>query len=117
MSLQLLSSLSARADQTFLIAETETIVGFLIASPVSLPPVYDAGPTAIIDDFWLANDASCQEVGAPLAKEAKLRLSYLAVHQLVVVTPYRNEAKLSFLKSERLSLVHAWFAGKLPEPS
>ena len=55
----------AREDVLFLVAESdERILGFLVATEISAPPVYDpGGPTYHVDDFCVLSPSLWSTVG------------------------------------------------------
>src|ERR1700733_5493248 len=55
MGRMFLTHLIGLSDTLCLIAEQDgVVVGFLIATPARVPPVFEPGPTAMIDDFCVA---------------------------------------------------------------
>ncbi|WP_309083261.1 GNAT family N-acetyltransferase [Chelativorans sp.] len=109
-----LAELLKSGEHVFLVAEHSSgIAGFLLASPVRVPPVYDAGPTAVIDDFHVADDAIWNDVGGALLTELRLRLRERGFVQFVFVSAHRDTAKMRFLHEQGLSEHASWFNGAI----
>jgi L-amino acid N-acyltransferase YncA len=105
-----LASLLATGKHVFLVAEaTHGIAGFLLASSMPVPPVYDAGPTAVIDDFDVVDSATWSEVGSLLLAEARRRLRELGFAQFIFVSAKGDLPKMDFLRAQGLSEHAAWF--------
>lgn len=94
--------------------ENGTFAGYAFATVTFVPPVYDPGATATIDDFAVTDDALWPTVGVELVREAQVRLRALKVAQLVVVCGHRDEAKRSMLQDLGLSLASEWYVGPVP---
>jgi GNAT superfamily N-acetyltransferase len=110
MSAQWFAHLLSRPETVFLMAEWGgSPTGFLIASPVPTPPVFDAGPTAVVDDFCVEDPALWPSVGQALLREARTRLKDRGIRQIVVVSGDKDVEKTAFLASERLSLASTWW--------
>lgn len=89
------------------------VVGFLFALEMRVPPVYDAGPTALIDDFHMARPELWETAGVALLEEAKARLRDMGLQQIVVVSGYADHAKMVFARRQGLSLASAWLTAAL----
>ena len=87
--------------------------GFLIAAPVATPPVFDAGPTAVIDDFCVDDPALWPIAGQSLLRAARAELKERGFQQIVVVSGFQDAAKQAFLEREKLSLASAWWTAPL----
>jgi GNAT superfamily N-acetyltransferase len=94
--------------------ENGTFAGYAFATVTFVPPVYDPGATATIDDFAVMDDALWPTIGVELVREAQVRLRVLKVAQLVVVCAHRDEAKRSMLQGLGLSLGSEWYVGPVP---
>jgi GNAT superfamily N-acetyltransferase len=105
------SRLLTDPQAVFLVAgDSAAIMGFLIARIQPTPPVYDAGgPTAVIDDFCVAEPERWRDVGAALLADARAMLRAKGVAQVVVVAPQKDRAKAEFLRAQRLSLASTWW--------
>jgi len=95
-----------------LVAEADGVfAGYLFATITFVPPVYDPGATATIDDFAVSDNTFWPTVGVELVHEAKRRLAEKKVVQVVVVCGHRDEAKRSMLHTLDLSLASEWYVG------
>ena len=104
------SKLFGDVDTLSLIAtEESTVVGFLIARDVPVPPVYSpGGPTALIEDFCVL-EGRWSDVGSSLLLQTKEELRILGCAQIVVVGAHKDTEKTSFLESANLSLASTWW--------
>ncbi|MBL6938892.1 MAG: GNAT family N-acetyltransferase [Alphaproteobacteria bacterium] len=110
MSKAWFTHLLSQPEHVFLVAEwAGAPVGFLIASPVAPPPVYDAGRTAVIDDFCVEDAGMWPSVGQHLLREARTRLRARGIRQIVVISGEKDAEKKAFLESEKLSLASTWW--------
>ena len=104
-----------REHNIILVAETEGHVeGFVIASVISTPPVYDpGGPVCMADDFMVSAPELWQTVGQALLKEvtaqAKTRNAVLSV----VVCGHLDEAMRSMLRESGSTLASEWYVHPL----
>jgi Acetyltransferase (GNAT) family len=102
-------------DVIALVAETEPILlGFIIGSIATAPPVYHpGGPVCIVDDFAVANPMEWGSVGAALLAamehEAKARGTVLSV----VVCAQRDQAKRAMLREAGLAVASEWYVKPL----
>ncbi|HUO88572.1 MAG TPA: GNAT family N-acetyltransferase [Rhizomicrobium sp.] len=100
----------SKPENLFLVAEwSGAPTGFLIASPVATPPVLDAGPTAVIDDFCVDDPALWASVGQALLREARAQLKERGFRQIVVVCGDKDVEKKALLAAENLSLASTWW--------
>jgi ribosomal protein S18 acetylase RimI-like enzyme len=110
MSRAWFAHLLSKPENLFLVAEwSGTPTGFLIAAPVATPPVFDAGPTALIDDFCVDDPAMWPVVGQSLLRMARGELKERGFKQIVVVSGFKDAEKMKFLESEKLSLASTWW--------
>jgi acetyltransferase (GNAT) family protein len=110
MSEAFLGMLTAQPVTLFLVAEAGgKITGFLTARPQPVPPVFEPGATAFIDDFCVLDDWAV--TGASLLREARAKLKERGFAQVIVVSAFRDDAKMEMLKREDLSLASAWWVG------
>ena len=87
----------------------EGLAGFLIATMQAAPPVYDPGGlTGVIDDFCMAEERYWPKAGSALLNEAMRRARERGAVQVVVVCPHRDQAKLTLLAAEGLSVASEW---------
>jgi len=88
--------------------------GFLIATLVDAPPVYDpGGKTCLIDDFAVAEDEMWASVGEALVERASEWAKSKGATQTVVITPLAYDAKLSFLKNRDMTPTASWWVKPL----
>ena len=101
----------------FLVAEEDDeILGFLIASKMRTPPVYDpGGSTYQIDDFCVRDASLWRTVGATLLDEVRRLLADTDAAQIVVVCGDRDRAKADFLASEGLTVASNWWTQPLAD--
>jgi hypothetical protein len=110
MSRAFFAHLLSKPDNSFLVSEWGGAPnGFLIASPVPTPPVFDAGPTAMIDDFCVDDPALWPIAGQGLLRAARAELKERGFKQIVVVSGFKDAEKQAFLESEKLSLASTWW--------
>ncbi|GLQ57470.1 GNAT family N-acetyltransferase [Devosia nitrariae] len=105
--------LGAERTVCLVAAADDEIVGFLFGREMPTPPVYDAGPTAAIDDYYVRSPELWATAGAGLLAEARSRFKDLGFQQIVVVSGYKDHAKMVFLRDHKLSLAAAWFTTPL----
>lgn len=115
MSRAFFGHLVTDAGALFLVSEDGAgINGFLIATSVQNPPVVSpGGPTALIDDFCVADPALFATVGAALFAEVRARLRARAFAQIVVVCGAKDQARTAFMESQTLSLTTTWWTAGL----
>ena len=102
--------LVGQADNLCLLAERGgEAEGFLIATPARVPPVYEPGATAMIDDFCVAEPGLWESVGPELMIAARARLRQRGFAQIVVVCGHKDAAKTRFLETQDLSLTSTWW--------
>lgn len=85
--------------------------GYAFGTVTFVPPVFDPGATATVDDFAVRDDALWPTLGADLLTEAKRRLAEKKVVQIVVVCGHRDTAKRAMLQQLDLSLASEWYVG------
>ena len=102
--------LVSKKDAIVLICEDAgAFCGFIIASLIEAPPVYDpGGKTCVIDDFAVTRN-NWDRVGRALLREAQSIPREAGAVQAVVVCANLDESKRSFLVSEGLSIASEWF--------
>jgi GNAT superfamily N-acetyltransferase len=90
--------------------EAGTIDGFVIASIVPAPPVYNpGGPTCFIDDFTVTDSEHWQDIGRALLGEAIRIAKERGAAQAVVVCGHLDEPKRAFLRAEGLAIASEWY--------
>lgn len=110
-----LASLVDDPDVAVLVAvEHDDVVGFVVASLVSAPPVYDpGGPTGFVDDFAVARPELWGGLGVALLDEARRRLTARGAAQLVVVAGQHDDAKRAALRAAGLGVASEWWVQPL----
>jgi GNAT superfamily N-acetyltransferase len=94
--------------------DVDELTGYLVATMVAPPPVYDpGGPTGMIDDFAVASPELWPTVGAELLEEATDRLRARGAAQLVVVTGHHDSVKREVLLAAGLIVASEWFVHPL----
>ncbi len=90
-------------------AVNDGLAGFLIATLQAAPPVYDPGGlTCTIDDFCVAQAIHWPKAGTALLHAAMRLARERGAVQVVVVCPHRDQAKLTLLAGEGLSVASEW---------
>ena len=85
------------------------LAGFLIATLQAAPPVYaPGGLTCVIDDFCIGEETYWPTAGVALLHEANRRAKERGAVQVVVVCPHRDQAKLTLLAAEGLTIASEW---------
>ena len=85
------------------------LAGFLVAVLQAAPPVYaPGGPTCLIDDFCMAEERYWPKAGTALLHAAMRGAKERGAAQVVVVCPHRDQAKLTLLAAEGLSVASEW---------
>ena len=89
---------------------TNTVNGFIIATLVPAPPVYDVGGlTCNIDDFHVVDGLDWEHVGKALLEEAMKQAKTQGAVQTVVVCAHLDEAKRTFLANEGFTIASEWY--------
>lgn len=85
------------------------LAGFLIAILREVPPAYvPGGLTCTVEDFCVAEEIHWPTTGAALLREAVRRAGERGAVQVVVICPHRDQAKLTLLAAEGLSVASEW---------
>lgn len=102
------------SDTLFLVSEEQDrVVGFLIARPLPVPPVYEpGGPAALIDDFAIENPSRWGEIGPSLLSAAREIIRARGFAQIVVVCPYKDASKMAVMAEAELSRTTAWWTAQ-----
>lgn len=108
-------ALLARENVVALVAEEEDAIrGFVIATLVGSPPVYDPGGlTCLVDDFTVSTSDRWPRVGKELLEEATRRAQEGGAVQVVVVCGQRDEAKRALLSQIGCSIASEWWTRPL----
>lgn len=105
-----LAMLVDNPDVITLVAER----GFVIATLVRSPPVYDPGGlTCSIDDYAVTDDGDWATVGSALLEAATAAAAQRGAAQVVVVTAHQDGPKREALKQAGLSIASEWWTAPL----
>ena len=106
-----LAGLVADSQVITLVSEEDSqVTGFLIATLVPAPPVYDPGGlTCQIDDFTVAHDERWTATGPALLTEGLAQAARRGAVQAVVVTAYIDHPKRQALRSCGLEVASEWW--------
>ncbi len=86
--------------------------GFVIATIITSPPVYDpGGSTCLIDDFVVADAGRWASVGAGLLRAVRATARRRGAVQVVVICPHLDGPKRSLLLASGLSIAAEWYVG------
>jgi hypothetical protein len=90
------------------------IDGFVIATVVEAPPVYEpGGKTCLIDDFAVGEPEDWPIAGAALLAEANRRAKALGAVQTVVVCGHRDAPKREMLAAAELTIASEWYVREI----
>ena len=113
MSTAWFGHLFATAPVAIVAEEKDAVNGFLIATDIAAPPIFDIpGKTALIDDFMIADRARWHDVGAALLDDARRKLATDGYAQIIVVNAAKDVDKTAFLEKADLSIASQWWTGK-----
>lgn len=93
-----------------LAVEEAGITGFLLARAL---PGSDDGSVAVIEAFQVAAPEYWPAAGAALLARAREQLAELGYRQLVLVSGYRDSAKMVFAREQGLAIASAWLTAPL----
>ena len=110
-----LRSLLERSNTIFLVEEDNGKVrGFVIASIIGAPPVYDPGTKiCMIDDFAVAAEKDWSTVGHDLLNNARSHAKQMGANLAVVVCGGLDEAKRKMLRKTGFGVTSEWYANPL----
>jgi L-amino acid N-acyltransferase YncA len=111
-----LSRLVADPEVIALVAVDDdgTVVGYVMATIVATPPVYDpGGPTGVIDDVGVADPELWPTCGRALLDAARDRLRAVGACQLVVVCGHHDQAQRDVLLGAGMSLASEWYVAPI----
>lgn len=112
-----LESLVEDDDVATLVHEGPHVDGFLVATLVPAPPVYDPGGlTCSVDDFVVGDPTQWASAGLLLLRAAQAWAKVRGAAQSVVVCAPQDEPKRQMLLRSGLEVASEWFTGAL-EPS
>jgi len=111
-----LASLIANDEVICLVSEEAgQLTGFLIATLVPAPPVYDPGGlTCQIDDFAVITVSSWPTTGVQLLRAGLAQAARRGAVQAVVVTGHLDQAKRQALRASGLDIASEWWVRPLP---
>jgi len=94
--------------------DDERLVGYVFASLVPAPPVYDPGGlTGYIDDFAVMRPALWSTTGSALLIEAKSKVLARGAAQIVVVTGQHDGPKREALLNAGMTVASEWLVQSL----
>jgi GNAT superfamily N-acetyltransferase len=98
----------------FVAEEADAVAGFLIATPIPVPPVYAAPDQAwTVDDFCVAEPAQWPTIGRALWDAVVAHGRAEGWGQLICVSPVRDEAKNAMLDGTALTPTSRWWSQTL----
>ena len=114
-----LASLVEADDEVAFVHETNgSVDGFLVASLVPPPPVYDpGGPTCSVDDFMVATPDLWDSAGRALLERAIEITRARGAVQTVVVCGPRDRPKRDLLVSMGHDVASEWFTLPFSSPA
>lgn len=88
--------------------------GFIIASIVPAPPVYDiCGLNCLVDDFCVRDETTWSNVGQQLLSETLKVAKTKGAVQVVIVNGHHHAQKRKFLQDAGLSLASEWYTSAI----
>ncbi|HEU0239325.1 MAG TPA: hypothetical protein VFR11_08625 [Micromonosporaceae bacterium] len=111
-----LASLIANGEVISLVSEEAgQVTGYLIATLLPAPPVYDPGGlTCQIDDFAVATESNWQTAGVRLLHAGLAEAARRGAVQAVVVTGHLDQAKRQALRACGLEVASEWWVTPRP---
>lgn len=105
-----------RENNIVLVSEASgDIDGFLIASVVGAPPVYDpGGPVCMVDDFAVSSPEKWQTVGQSLLAEATAQAKERGAVLSVIVCGHLDGPKRAMLRAGGASIASEWYTNPIP---
>jgi hypothetical protein len=91
-----------------------TMMGFISAREVPVPPVYDAVPACVVDDFAVRDFDNWATVGRELLEAFKAESSRRGWRQIIVVCGAMDQKKAAMLSDAGLLLNTNWWTVRLP---
>ncbi len=89
--------------------------GFVIASLVDAPPVYDpGGKVCMVDDFMVSAPALWPTVGRALLTEATAQAKARGAVLSVVVCGHQDEPKRAMLNASGAAIASEWYTNPIP---
>jgi GNAT superfamily N-acetyltransferase len=108
------ASLVENTDVLTLVATRDArVVGFVVATALPAPPVYDpGGPTCLVDDFAVEHAEDWGTVGAVLLQAVRAWAGAQGAVQVVVVSAHLDQAKRAALAAAGLTIASDWWVGE-----
>jgi GNAT superfamily N-acetyltransferase len=92
----------------------EALAGFVIATLMTAPPVYDpGGPVCLIDDFAVAAAAAWETVGLGLLRAATAAAKERGAVLAVVVCGHLDEPKRAMLRAAGYGVASEWYVSEI----
>lgn len=92
----------------------QDITGFVIASLIRAPPVYNPGGlTCLIDDFCVSLKVLWPSVGKPLMEAVTNMARAHGAVQVVVICPRLDKAKRAILREDGMTVASEWYTRAL----
>jgi GNAT superfamily N-acetyltransferase len=92
----------------------DTVNGFVIATLVPAPPVYDVGGlTCSIDDFCVVDGLDWDHIGKALLDEVIERAKARGAVQTVVVCAHLDEVKRKMLADQGFTIASEWYVREI----
>jgi len=104
-----------RENNLILVAEENGhIEGFVIASVINAPPVYNpGGPVCMIDDFAVSAPELWRNIGRAILAEVTMRAKARGAVASVIVCGHLDEAKRSMLRESGSTIASEWYVNPL----
>ena len=94
--------------------EADHVNGFVIASVIDAPPVYDpGGKVCMVDDFTVSETLLWATVGAALLAEATAQAKEKGAVLMVVVCGQQDEPKRQMLQGSGASVSSEWYVNPI----
>lgn len=91
------------------------VVGFISAREAPVPPVYNAGPACVVDDFMVRESGEWASIGRALLDRFNTEARSRNWRQVIVVCGNLDEAKATMLRDAGLILNTNWWTVRLPD--
>lgn len=99
---------------TLVAEDAGTVHGFVIATILHAPPVYDpGGPVCSIDDYTVATPELWPTLGVELLNAATTQAKEQGAVLVIVVCPHLEEAKRTMLHEQGATIASEWFVKPL----
>ena len=106
--------LLTRDDYIILVADENSVIGFVIGHIISAPEVYNPGGlTLMIDDFCIDHSTTWEVTGGKLIEELKSQAKFKGASQILIVSGAHDKAKRRFLQNMGLTIASEWYVGEI----